>query len=210
MTVCFLSALLVTVAAAGQVVELPFRHDLKLVETTYAHVTSAATIEDARVMYSELAPGMKGDLWLYQWHLYLTTMPQLTVEQRAVIFEAVGMVLAGYMDNRKDDPSWVAWAQAARTKHLSDAEAVFDRPTTKLLFMRLGSPATATVDHTLGPGLHIRPDTIPDCSCNATNDYCCIWPTCLDRCRTGIGFRCTFTQDGCGDFWQDPCNGICD
>jgi hypothetical protein len=197
----------------AQMVEIPLRHNGDLVRTTYEHITSAATVEDGKVLFSELPPTMKADLWVYQYHLYLTTMPELSVEQRAVIFESLGLVLAGIFDNNKTDPKWSAWAAQAKAKVQADAAAVFDRPTIKLIFMRLGNPATTTVVRNSGPGLHIKPDDVLyDCDCNSDpdQDFCCIWPTCTDVCRTGLGSRCIYTPDGCGWGWSQPCNGLCD
>ena len=198
------AALLILAGTAAAQVEFPLKNEITLVQTTYNRLSAASTQEDVKVMYTECPAELRGDLWLYHYSRVLNSV-ELTPRQRAVVYEAAGLVLAGVCEKR-DDPKFVAWKSSVTEKMDADAKAAFDRPLMKDVFMHLGGPALSRSLRAGSEGLKAI-STSWDCTCNTADDWCCVLPTCPEVCRRV--FRCAFTPDGCGWWFNEPCNGNC-
>src|SRR5436305_14366542 len=82
----------------------------------------------------------------------------------------------------------------------ADGRAAFDPATFKMLFQRLGLAELAS-----SPQPKFHAISLSYCECSSESDWCCIYPTCPESsCRSGLGYRCTFTPDGCGTFFSYP------
>ncbi|HEY4640967.1 MAG TPA: hypothetical protein VII75_06450 [Thermoanaerobaculia bacterium] len=66
----------------------------------------ARDVASVKHRFAAFTPQLKTDLWLLQLERYLAEHPELTAGQRAVIFQAVGLLYSGIMDVSPSDAQW--------------------------------------------------------------------------------------------------------
>jgi hypothetical protein len=191
-----------TTLLAQHFLMIPLRTERRAVEAVYDEI-AALDYEEGRAEYAQLPGTLKTDLWLLQFERYLAAHPELNADQRAAIFEAIGLLSSGVLDMDRKSADWDALVRQPLMRLDADAKAAFDPVTFKMLFQRLGLVALPLEN----PKLHTK--TLVDCDCSSDSDWCCIYPTCPETCHSGLGYRCTFTPDGCGTFFAYPCSGLC-
>ena len=160
--------------------------------------------EDVRERYVTLPAQMKTDLWLLQLERYLAVHHDLTVDQRAAIYEGIGILSSGVMDVSRSAPEWEAQARLPLQHLETSARAAFDPVTFKRLFQRMGLDELVSSPHQ-----KLRAISNAYCECSSESDWCCPYPTCPEYCHSAPGYRCTFTPDGCGTFLWYACTGLC-
>jgi hypothetical protein len=174
-----------------------------------------------RELYSTLPAGMKGDLWALHLEYFLEDHPDLTPAQRAVVFEALGLITSGVFRYDSSSPEWPEIDKAIR--HLEARAKVELRQLTQTAFEQLGipeinglqgddrveRPVIGESGNVLKRPLRIRPQTY-DCMCSTESDYCCFLncptsptPTCHED------DNCTLVRASCGFLWEYACNGMC-
>jgi len=131
------------------------------------------------------------ELWTLHLQRFLAAHPELSGEQRSLVFEGLGMISSGLL-HRTDDPAAKSLVAAFKQR----AQQQFDRDTFADAFVRLGGrPDRSRGDR--------RPSrvrtTIPDCACADEGD--CGGFDCYN-------FTCRFVE-GCGPFGFDICTGLC-
>jgi hypothetical protein len=197
-------------ANAGELIHVPLRNSRIDVEATYVQIASSdpATRRD---LYSPLTVQMKEDLWTVQLEHFINQHPELDQEQRSVVYEALGLLAAGVLEQDS-----AAQDFATRTSHLQQrAGAVFSRSWVEAAFVKLGAPETPMTMLRSGnntdesrasiePARHIS--WLCDCNTDPQQDFCG-GLTGPEHCIGGKRV-CTFTT-GCGWWWSYGCDGYC-
>jgi hypothetical protein len=206
---CFLLLLGSLRMSAADLVRVPLRNSRPDVMTVYTEFTLRAAAE-RRVIYRTLPSAMQSDLWVVHLEQFLAAHPELTAEQRSVVFEGLGIIAAGVVDsNDRTGPLYAA------VQHLElRSRSIMSMELLKEAFVDLGGPdldsramgiGGVTDRHFTARRTPIRTLDTVDCSC-ATDDDWCGSITSVSKCH---GLQdCTFTT-GCGWFFLSACNGLC-
>jgi hypothetical protein len=152
--------------------------------TTLAEL-SRFSITYRRAIYGELPAATRAALWREHLEGFLRPGQPLTGPQRAALREVIAQLPA--LTAKRADPA------RARSlgKHLA---GIFGRD--------LGRQIVAT----LGPA------SAPARTADARRPLCdCSFGGAFNDCQGGTCTTnlCSFTGDGCGAFWSEPCNGVC-
>jgi len=173
-----------------------FRNTKEDVVSQYASI-SHLDVEQRKSIYISLTPEMQNDLWLLHTQLWLEDHPDISDEQRDVVFQALGILATG----GKKSPQ----LQGAIGRLQQRARDVFPPELLRSAFLELG--ATVSREPNRLGGLRVTPLAY-DCECSTADDWCAILPTNPLKCFRGRGI-CAFTQDGCGWWLDKGCNGVC-
>lgn len=169
--------------------------------------------QDARkIAFKELSPQTRDEVWLTHLKNYLQVRGDLTDAERSVIFEAMGLLSNGLASGSEDDPSWPLKAFRPLQALEIRANSVCRRDVVKEAFGVLG-PATNQASmreksERTRPGFGaIAPmgNPVYDCDCNQGHDFCGS-PTSPIVCT---GLSCRTSDQGCGWFWLQACDGLC-
>lgn len=162
------------------------------IEDLYRAVSS----RDGWNVYKNLNAQEKADLWTLHLRRALKELPDLTERQRAVIYQALGLLTSGIMEGLSD-----ADVDRPRRASLDElerrAKEVFDPQTGKALFAQLGS------------GILLDGEVwsfIDPCKCSTDSDWCDWITNPNPYCQEVL---CEEQQSGCGTLWLYPCDGIC-
>lgn len=132
-------------------------------------------------------------LWIYHLDQFVTTHPQLTAEQRAIVAEGRRLLQEGVLERLQSPVA--TESQAARKAldaFIARASASFTRGLYSEAFVRLERGPRAK------PPLAATA-MIPDCDCSPSDGNC-------GECVTG---SCRVMPDGCGTFGTSICYGLC-
>ena len=157
---------------------------------------------DRRIAVVEMQPAEQDALWSIHINRFLADHPDLTVEQRSIVFEALGLVTAGVIQrisSGKADEVRKGLDELAQLEFR--AKTVLRRDLARALLAEIGPPQP---DEPLRSASRLRITPLnTSCNCNIISDYC--W---FGDCMFGSD-QCTRQPWGCGTFFQDPCNGLC-
>jgi hypothetical protein len=154
---------------------------------------AALPIEQRKEIYGLLPAQMQSDVWTFHLESFLLDHPDLNSEQRAVVFEAIGLIQSGVLAPDGSLLHLETRARATLPPDLMDAA-----------FLELGPQSTVNNAKLISRAL-------ADCECSTVSDYCCFMdcPTSpTPKCARGRK-SCTLVASGCGFLWQYGCNGIC-
>ena len=157
-------------------------------------------------VYDDLSVSMRQDLWSLHLSRALVELPELTVEQRAVILRGMGLISRGLLGSDPSDPEWEARFGESLRYLERQAQELLPRDIALNVFSSLGmhvdmsgaAPATCNgspeqwAEETLEKN-------IPNCSCSRISDWC------ANRCSPAV----CMPVNGCGTFWQYTCDGKC-
>lgn len=194
---------LVALHAAPTSAQDPISGDSRVRRVEVSRVYDSLTSLDPRerrAEYGNFAPALRAELWILHLTNFLKNRPELTVEQRSLVFEAVGLMQTRTLDltpvdAKLDSPSNRALFDFERRAHLA-----FDKETYRAAFVLLG-PAQIKLPDRVKMG--VRSDGV-DCDCNTGDDTC--HPS-SQGCQTWTA--CDWTVDGCGTFGTYWCDGLC-
>lgn len=154
--------------------------------------------------YSVLTPDVQSALWVVHLERFLVDHPELTAQQRGVIYEGIGMLRAGLFERLySSDAARVAAATEDLNQFSIRAKSLLSHELTDLAFNTIGrgKPAAEPVDPMAGRW-KVAGNPLPYCTCSVQDDYC--WEGgCVYRTNS-----CRFTT-GCGTFFQYGCDGLC-
>ena len=138
----------------------------------------------------------KTDLWIAHLTQFTAAHPELTDEQRSVVFQGVDLLAAGMLKQlHSPTASEAADARRALDTFKARAAGAFPKPLYAEAFVRLGrSPLPAKLEKPGGAA-----PRIPDCDCAPGSGDC------AGDCVTG---SCRVMPD-CGAFGTDICTGLC-
>lgn len=156
-----------------------------------------------RRVFSHLSPAVKADLWRSQIASSLERRDlELSEDQRAflqLIF-----------------PKITAEAFVGRIPPATPEEirSFFPDAVARIIFtlepVVAGKPAGPLSGPSLGSSV-VTPLAAADCSCYTYNPgwFACPsrWPICHEPLQGGT--PCHYVESGCGDWWLDPCDGVC-
>ena len=185
----------------------------------YLEISSLAT-ESRKDFYSQsLSDDMKDDLWSLQFEYCLIDHPELTAEQRSIIFETLGFIQSGALHVHVGSPDRHARVELP-IQHLAERLSQSAFPNARETFAHLGYPDPFSVSQVPAQSARgklrtTKPDlgNLPPCECSSepNQDFCCV----LDCLTSGtpkcisVPHTCLRTPDGCGWLWQSACNGYC-
>jgi len=145
------------------------------VVSTYAAITSLPAPQ-ARSMFRTLTVAMQGDVWLLHLDEFMVNHPELTAEQRAVIYEGIGLLASGAIEPRGLDGSATPAVQYAVGVFGERAKSVHGPQLAFLAFANLsrehsaiGLPPTATARPRTNAPLLPGQD---ECQCSGDSDWC--------------------------------------
>jgi hypothetical protein len=188
-----LLSMLGPVGYSQQASPIPLRNPRSAVVAQYSRM-AALPIEQRKEIYGNLPVQMQGDVWTFHLESFLLDHPDLSPEQRAVVYEALGLIQSGALIPDESLRHLELHARAALSAELVDAA-----------FLALGPRAAPLISAKL------IPRSLSDCECSTVSDYCCFMdcPTSpTPKCVRGRK-SCTLVSSGCGFLWQYGCNGIC-
>lgn len=190
--------LVLTATASAQELGGRLRGPRTEVEATYETLRSF-TSRDVRAEFAKLPPATQGDVWTVHLLRVIAAHPELTHEQRGVLFEALGLIASGAFEADRNSPDWNERVREPLTQIEKRArvllapelvqKALFDLSPIASLERAQRRPSKVTTNET--------------CHCNTTGTDCSPSVPCV---RTFP--RCTLAQ-GCGPMYLDGCNGLC-
>jgi hypothetical protein len=136
-----------------------------------------------RAIFAALAPAAQSSLWQQHFQAYLAAHPELNPDQRVFVAEMHAVVSPEFF---REDQAMATSKERAKSR----AAALFPKNELPGLMANLG-PVEAPQ---LGTGL-------PHCECYTEEQYCG-----NAYCVSG---DCDWQNDGCGNFWVEECDGMC-
>ena len=166
-----------------------------------------------RAIMGALDPADRSQAWRLQFSRYLATHPSLTLEQQAVVREAIAVATPD------------AFAPPVREDVKLQVQDVFKRATALLgpkdageLFVTLGPKTVQRADNAL-PFAERVADRIrgwrsvsadtPDCNCNIDIDTCDLVPDPWLQCSELYTCQFDLHWPMCGPLWSWACTGWC-
>ena len=136
---------------------------------TYEELRSLSLPELRQVL--DTMPGQAvQDAWTAHLLAFLAAHPELSDDQRDVVFQGLGLVASGIFNIDHADPRWVASVDAPIRRLLTRARAVMPRELVVAAFFTLrdGAPSAA-----VRPGnLRIPVSNAGNCDCSSLEPYC--------------------------------------
>lgn len=201
---CCLVVLLITLPASGQI-RVTLRNAAGRVEAAYDGLSSLNDVE-RQSAFRQLPAAMQDDVWMFHLERFLNAHEDLTDDEQALIYAAIGFLATGPAGMSHSDPSW----QARVGRPLGDLER---RARTscrhwvaRQAFARLGPDKASESPHGLRAHPNAGRSLFGPCTCSVDHDWCCILPTCPEKCT---GVSCDVSTEGCGFLWKFPCDGMC-
>ena len=191
------------------------------VMVAYARISGQIGVNRSR-MFDRLPPMMQADLWVLHLDFFVQDHEELTIRQRAVVYQAVRFIENDAFNTTPTEEARQARVATPLKSLVQRAIAEFGPALAYEAFGHLGPPDPYS---TLGKlqgiaipgvvqeaGVVARPSgtPLPDCECSTDSDLCCLGdcPTSsTPTCHRNID-KCTPTT-GCGWFWLSSCNGTC-
>jgi hypothetical protein len=169
------------------------------VAKTYDGLATLKTGERKAVVSRYEGP-LQTELWALHLSRFTSAHPELTDEQRSVVFEARGLLATGLLQSlRSPDPEVAEAARNALLYFEARASRSFTKELYAEAFVRLG-PAIPRTPAEREAWMKVAPLS-PDCYCNPNFDDCG-----GGECFTG---GCRVMPDGCGTFQAWICTGFC-
>ncbi|HET8798929.1 MAG TPA: bacteriocin fulvocin C-related protein [Thermoanaerobaculia bacterium] len=157
---------------------------------------SRVSILERKTFYESLPAASKAGLWRVHLQVFAREHPELTNEQRAVLESAEKLLELAFSDNDRSNSG-----TADLDDKLDDlkrrARAVFPSAMAIQAFTRLGADAIVTLE----AAAYATPT---ECECSVRDDWCG-WGS---ACRYPHPTACT-TVRGCGWYWLEICDGMC-
>lgn len=154
--------------------------------------------EDVQAEWVQLSPAVKRGIWTLHLTQFLDDHPELTAEQRGVIFEALGVTGSGAYEVDPRSPEYAAHVLEPMRQLHARAKALLPRELVREAFLQLGPGGG------LSGGRRFQVTVQETCHCRTGTDDCgpgipCIRPT---------PRYCTFYY-ACGPMFTEGCNGLC-
>lgn len=175
-------------------VQPALRNDRSEVERIYTDLSSKERAED---VIAEVGGSLRRDLWTVHLQRALRELPDLTDEQRVVVYGAIGLAASS---DRGD------LLETARFLERQAADA-FPPAQARAIFSELGSHVDLTGLTPVGNQEHLK---VLQCNCDWDSMFSCATPTEPYDCYpSSADLPCRFTQWGCGFLGLFACNGLC-
>lgn len=150
-----------------------------------------------------LPPDVQTALWTIHLKQFLVNHPELTVEQRSVIYEALGLLTSDVFERLRSTDAATRVAAEGEVDELgARAKLRMSRALGREALAQIGPPQVtpAIATNSAEPPGHGQPNDT--CDCSIVSDYC--WfGDCL------YTFTCTRTPSGCGTLFRYRCDGLC-
>jgi hypothetical protein len=177
----------------------PLRNDRGEVAAIRALIAGASSEANQKELYFALPPSLRADVWTLHLEAFVQPESDLIAAQKSVVYEAIGLIAAGALDDDVQLPPEVENAFLARIR------ANFAPALATSIFASLGRTGRT---RTGTPGEKGRIGVnVPECSCSTKSNWCDSVTNPEPYCKTLL--RCMSTPDGCGTFWQYACDGTC-
>lgn len=190
--------LVLTATASAQDLEGRMRGARLEVESTYETLRTFNG-RDVKAQFAKLSPAMQGDVWTLHLLRVMAAHPELTHEQRGVLFEALGLIASGAFEADRNSPEWNQRVREPLAQIEKRARALLSPELVQVALFDL-SPVASLERLQRRPSKFVTNET---CHCNTTGTDCSPSVPCV---RTFP--RCTLAQ-GCGPMYLDGCNGLC-
>lgn len=160
---------------------------------------------ERKAMIASLPIIEREQLWTIHLKAFLREHPELASDQRAVIYEGLGLIAAGGMtDALSDDPAIAKSAMETIRQLRLRATSVLPPELAGAAFVHLGRAWIPPI-YAIGSGR--RPSKIAKdwgctCSVNFYAGECFVWGGCI------MDLDCT-VQHGCGYLQLEACDGLC-
>lgn len=176
---------------------------------SYYDALADLTLQERKSLLSTLPASLQQDLWILHLQRFLAGHPELTIEQRSIVYEGIGLMAAGLIESRDPNVS-----VDARVQHLDRrARVTYSRALMAEAFIELGGPSPHRVDVAAANNRPFRATANSEgseCHCASTSDYCDWWCGNNYFCALRMpGPRGCTWHLGCGTFWQYWCDGWC-
>jgi len=190
------------------------------IDTVYGRLLSESPEKAVRTL-SRMSPSIQSAVWMRHFREALVAHPEFTAEERAVMYEAVGLLTPQFFALTPDSPAWSEVVEQPLRALRAKAVMVFmDRHLARELFTAIG-PLTVARPET-NSTTQAEPDTeaiprrppetesvYPDCHCSTESDYCewrMVGSLGNYKCQNTW---CNFANTGCGTLGRFACDGIC-
>jgi hypothetical protein len=188
--------LLCGTAASAQEYEARLRGARADVEVRYESLQTLSAGE-AKAEFANLSHREQGDVWTFHLLRVIGDHPELTADQRGVLYEALGLVASGAFEIERNDPSWTARVSEPLSHVRARAELLLPPDLVRVALYGLSRDAAML-------GTRSRQlTTNATCNCHQGGTDCSPSVPCLRPPP-----RCTLAQ-GCGPMFLDGCNGEC-
>lgn len=175
----------------------------------YAYVRTLSA-DEAKAHYRTQRAPMQEDLWSVHLERFVDQHPALTADQRAVIFEALGLLASGVIHEARDSTGSAAVPAYEAVSRLEyRAKTMLGRALAQEALSALVPTDSSARVESPAANAHaiIRTDVgrYPPCDCSSESSWCDSITNPTPKCKSG---GCT-PYDGCGTFWLYMCDGIC-
>lgn len=168
------------------------------VAATYDHLRSFNGRE-VKAEFAKLPAQMQADVWTMHLVQVIADHPELTPDQRGVLFEALGLIASGAFEADRTSPEWTTRVREPLAHIEARAKALLSPELVQIALYDLDRDAALS---RLKRATR-RVTTNETCNCHQGGTDCS--PDV--PCERGFP-RCTLAQ-GCGPMYLDGCNGTC-
>jgi len=212
----------------AQAIPTPLRNPREAVVQLYEVISDTS---DPREIYGSLSVDLQSDLWMLQLEDFVAQNPRLTVEQRSLTMEALGLLASGVLQRKASPSTTVATQAQMEIDGLASRTAQIFPGFGKFVFGRMGRYAILTsvdaLEMEVAEKVPSAPPTIrrekpvtvssrivtvnASCECSTESPYCGAGSitapsySCIRRPA-----QCTRTTWGCGFLFTYGCNGLCE
>lgn len=182
--------------------EVTLRHPRAEVLGTYFAMTEANWHD----IYHSVSAEFQLDLWTAHLTRALVEIPDLSVEQRGVILQAIGLVTTGVVKIDRGHPDWERLVHEPLQALEHQALLVFELPVGRAIFTELQAESAF---HDTRNSMIQKVLIGPECTCSTESDWCAPLPTQPGKCKREGTLLCRPRQGCCGFLLKYDCDGVC-
>lgn len=193
------------VAQAGGRSQTPLRNARVEMVATFERLSKLPG-DELRQEYRTLSAPVQEDLWTIHLERFLETHPTLTREQRAVVFEGIGLLASGVIEAARQPGNLTEDTYASLRAFEYRAKTVLPADLARAAFAAMSASDALRTAPDEPRKWQLTPNIgTPECDCSSDSDWCNGVTNPTPKCKAA---RCTMV-DGCGTFWLYVCDGLC-
>lgn len=211
--VLLVAVALVTVASFGSA--QTFHDSEQLVTFEHGRLAAADDAHLARYLFQNLAATMRRDVTILHLKYFIEDHPELTSEQRLLVFEAIGILAAGAAEADHSTAAWNDEFEPALRTIEQRARQVFEPRLLREAFLGFGQtdepsrPAHGKITGDATARWRLKTET-DDCDCSVAHNWCDLIsnpdPNCVSTIHPD---NCVHSDSGCGFLEIYACDGLC-
>lgn len=157
--------------------------------------------EEVKAIWSTLSPNVRQEIWTAHLNTFLAEHPELSDDQRDVVYQGLGLVASGIFNIDRADERYQIAVDSPIRRLFTRAKAVMAPELVSEAFMRLSDNPRQPASGRLKVVANIV-----DCECSTQETVCEDFGA---ECRGGLHTCILVPSYNCGPFFNWACDGLC-